>query len=121
MSSGNAPHPDVLELNLLRTLAQQDVIVDLDAPEDAIALAQSFGTNVEGLGQARQRLGQFGFATVVQVTNRRVRASITPGRSKSHGDRGWAYRFRFRARLVEALDLVLMRGLAAARGRWGQN
>ena len=73
----NVPQLDSLALDLLRTLAQKDLILDDDAPDDAIALATLFGTSVKGLGKAQLRLVEQGFAEVVQETNRRVRASIS--------------------------------------------
>ena len=78
LSRQNVPQLDSLALDLLRTLAQKDLMLDEDAPDDAIALATLFGTSVKGLGKAQQRLIEQGFAKVVQETNRRVRASITP-------------------------------------------
>ena len=74
----NVPQLDSLALDLLRVLAQKDLMLDEDAPDDAIALATLFGTSVKGLGKAQLRLVEQGFAEVVQETNRRVRASITP-------------------------------------------
>ena len=68
---------DEVAVKLLRTLAEQELILDHDIPEDSVVLAKSFGTTVEELAEARQRLGNRGFASVVPLTSKRVRASIT--------------------------------------------
>jgi hypothetical protein len=71
------PPLDEVVVKLLRTLAEQDLVLDRDIPEDNAVLAKSFGSTVEELAEAQQRLGNRGFASLVPETSKRVRTSIT--------------------------------------------
>ncbi|MGO9918423.1 MAG: hypothetical protein ACLQIB_27465 [Isosphaeraceae bacterium] len=77
MNRQPAPQLGDIELRLLEILARSDLIVDLDDPSRIREVANTLGTTVEGVGQARQLLGEHGLATSEQITNRRVRAAIT--------------------------------------------
>ena len=91
MNPQPAPQLDDTALKLLKYLAQGELIVDLDNPDEIRGVAQALGTTVEGVGQDRQRLGQHGFATSEQITNRRVRAAITAaGRAYLQSQKGTA-------------------------------
>lgn len=77
MSQANLPPLSDLALKFLRSLEHSDFTLDGDDPQPGIALAQSFGTNLQGLAEAQQELGQHGLAVSTQVTNSRIRSSIT--------------------------------------------